>query len=55
MSEQESDEQEGGEQGEGPAVIAQGAIDTLRELRELLRKRDIHSEMIQPPEGQGSS
>lgn len=40
---------------EGPAIVAQGAIDTLRELRELLRRRGIRSELLQPPEGQGSS
>jgi hypothetical protein len=42
-------------QAEGPAVVAQGAISTLRELRELLGRRGIRAEMIQPPEGQGSS
>ena len=48
------EQQEGG-QAEGPAVVAQGAIATLRELRELLGRRGIRAEMIQPPEGQGSS
>jgi hypothetical protein len=42
-------------QAEGPAVVAQGSIATLRELKELLRARGIRAEMIQPPEGQGSS
>ena len=44
-----------GAQPEGPAVVAQGSISTLRELRELLGRRGIRAEMIQPPEGQGSS
>lgn len=55
MSEQATSEQAGGGQPEGPAVVAQGSISTLRELREHLRTRGIRAEMIQPPEGQGSS
>lgn len=50
-----SEQQQTGQQPEGPAVVAQGNISTLRELRELLGQRGIRAEMIQPPEGQGSS
>jgi hypothetical protein len=40
---------------EGPAVVAQGSLASLRELRELLSQRGIRAQMVQPPEGQGSS
>lgn len=40
---------------EGPAIVAQGGVSSLRELSELLGRRGIRSEMVQPPEGQGST
>jgi hypothetical protein len=40
---------------EGPAIVAQGSVAGLRELREQLAQRGIRAELVQPPEGQGSS
>ena len=40
---------------EGHAIVAQGSVSSLRELSGLLGQRGIRSEMIQPPEGQGST
>jgi len=43
------------ESAQEPAIVAQGSIASLRELRELLRGRGIAAELVQPPEGRGSS
>jgi hypothetical protein len=40
---------------EEPAVVAQGSMDHLRELRAHLHALGIRSQMVRPPEGRGSS
>jgi DNA-directed RNA polymerase subunit RPC12/RpoP len=36
------------------AVVAQGNLDHLQEIQRALRAREVHSEVVQPPEGMGS-
>jgi hypothetical protein len=38
-----------------PAVVAQGGIGHLRELRDHLLERGIHAQVVRPPEGRGSA
>jgi len=40
---------------EEPAVVAQGGMEHLRELREHLLALGIRSEMVCPPAGKGSA
>lgn len=40
---------------EGQVVLAQGSLDELRAIARRLSERGIESELVQPPEGQGSS
>ena len=46
---------DGPEQADQAAIIAQGGLDHMKELRGVLRRAGIDSELRQPPEGQGSS
>jgi len=37
------------------AILAQGGLEHVRELREVLRVRGIEAHVVRPPEGAGSS
>jgi len=51
----EPDESEGTGQEPQIAILAQGGLEHVRELRELLRRRGIEAHVVRPPEGAGSS
>ena len=40
---------------QGPAVVAQGSYANMRELQDLLGRRGIVSELLQPPQDKRSS
>jgi hypothetical protein len=40
---------------EEPAIVAQGGMEHLRELRDHLLALGIRSQMVRPPEGRGSA